>query len=408
MSYLLPSVLSSKSVYHLFPNSASCRDAFRPPYVNHRLEGQHHGIACLDMQQSVCCNPIQKFFLIFPISNYTLLMIQSSSCPAYGHHLPYTNSGFLSYLNQSKDTYFDLDLSNATMMEVVDELIKMKSMLSPHYAKSFSTLRHHLKRLELQFDCILMPHQITDIFWHNFIPFLTNSGLALSSVKKVCSQLCTALNWGARHNARISPTYDLLKVPSYCRQQIALTPDEVSHIYHFDLSTIKRRPQHLRKLEQVRDMFVLSCNLGQRFSDMIRIDKSCFDRNIFTILQQKTGTHVKVDIERMSIDRNTTYAILEKYDYKSPLTSDLSCYDKYLKELLQYIGFKELIKRETKVNGFVEVTYVPKWKLIGSHTARRTFVTNNILRGLKTTEIRRATGHRSDSAFEKYICYFDD
>jgi integrase len=320
----------------------------------------------------------------------------------------YTDSGFLLYLNQSKDSFFTLDLSKSTMLEVIDELVRMKSRMHPTYAKSFSTLRHHLARLESQFGCTLMPHQITDIFWHNFIPFLTNAGLALSSVKKACSQLRTALDWGARHGARVAPTFDLVKIPPYCHQQIALTPDEVSHIYHFDLSTIRRRPQHLRKLERVRDMFVLSCNLGQRFSDMVRIDRSCFDRNIFTILQQKTGTHARVDIERMSIDRNTTYTILEKYGYRSPLTTDISCYNRYLKELLQHIGFKELIKRETKVNGLVEVTYEPKWKLVGSHTARRTFTTNNIVRGLKASEIRRATGHKSESAFEKYICYFDD
>jgi integrase len=293
-------------------------------------------------------------------------------------------------------------------MEVIDELIKMKSRLSPNYAKSFSTLRLHLAGLEKQFHCTLLPHQITDLFWHNFIPFLTNAGIALSSVKKVCSQLRTALDWGARYGARIAPSFDIVKIPPYCRQQVALTPDEVSHIYHFDLSSVNRRPQHLRKLERVRDMFVLSCNLGQRFSDMVRIDKTCFDRNIFTILQQKTGTYARVDIERMCLDRKTTYAILEKYGYRSPVTTDISCYDRYLKELLQYVGFKELIKRETKVNGVVEVTYEPKWKLISSHTARRTFATNNLVRGLKTSEIRRATGHRSESAFEKYICYFDE
>lgn len=320
----------------------------------------------------------------------------------------YAENDFQNYLNNSKNTIFTLDLSNATLMEVIDELIKMKSRLSPNYAKSFSTLRLHLAGLEKQFHCTLYPYQITDIFWHNFIPFLIGKGLALSSIKKVCSQLRTALDWGAKHRATISPTYDLVKIPPYCRQQVALTQDEVSHIYHFDISSIKRRPQHLRKLEAVRDMFVLSCNLGQRFSDMVRIDRSCFDRNIFTILQQKTGTYARVDIERMSLDRNTTYAILEKYDYKSPITTDISCYDKYLKELLQYIGFNELIKRETKVNGHIDVRFVPEWKLIGSHTARRTFATNNIMRGLKTSEIRRATGHKSESAFEKYICYFDE
>lgn len=324
-----------------------------------------------------------------------------------GLGVSYTDCGFMSYLNQSQNSVFTLDLSNASLMEVIDELIRMKSKLSPRYGKGFTALKNNLKILEQQFGCTLKPHQITDIFWHHFVPFLLQRGLALSSIKTMCSQLRASLEWGSRHNAKIAPTFDLIKLPSYCHQQIALTPDEVSHIYHFDISTIDRRPQHLRKLDSVRDMFVLSCNLGQRFSDMIRIDKECFSRNSFSIVQQKTGCHAKVDIDRMSIDMNTTYKILEKYDYKSPLTTDISCYDKYLKELLQHIGFDEVIKRETKINGHIETKLYPKWKLIGSHTARRTFATVNILRGFRVSDIRRATGHKTESAFEKYICYYD-
>ena len=319
-----------------------------------------------------------------------------------------TDIGFLSYLANSKNRAFTLDLSNASVIEVIHQLVKTKSRMSPNYAKSYSSLLNYIRDLEKRFSCTIMPHQITDIFWNNFIPFLINKGLAPSSIKKVCSQLRTALDWGARYGVKITPTFDLVKIPPYNRQHIALSPDEISHIYHFDISTIKRRPQHLKKLETVRDMFVLSCNLGQRFSDMIRINKTCFDRHIFTIVQQKTGISARVDIEKMSIDKTTTYKILEKYNYNPPLTTDISCYDKYLKELLQYIGFNELIKKETKINGHIEVKYEPKWKLIGSHTARRTFATNNILRGYKVSEVRRATGHKSESSFEKYICYFDD
>ena len=154
----------------------------------------------------------------------------------------YSNIDFQNYLSSSKDTVDFLDLSKASILEIIEELIKMKSKISPIYSKSYSSLIYHLKALEKQFNCTLMPHQITDIFWHNFIPFLLKQGLSLSSIKKACSQLRTVLNWGARYNAKVSPTYDVIKIPSYCRQQIALTPDEVSHIYHFDLSTIDRRP----------------------------------------------------------------------------------------------------------------------------------------------------------------------
>lgn len=320
----------------------------------------------------------------------------------------YNSNEFGAYLSNSLERMFVLDLSKSTLFEVLDELVKLKSKMQPRYGKQLSCLLHNLGEIQEQYGCILMPYQITDVFWYNFVPYLINKGLALSSIKTVCSQLRSALDWAARHQALIAPTFDLIKLPSYCHQQIALTPDEVSHIYHFDISTISRRKQYLKHMGIVRDMFILSCNLGQRFSDMIRIERTCFDRNIFTILQQKTGNYARVDIERMSIDRNTTYAILEKYNYHAPLTTDISAYDRYIKQLLQYVGLNEQIKRETRVNGHIEVSFSPKWKLVGSHTARRTFATINVMRGYRESEIRRATGHKSESSFEKYICYFDD
>lgn len=325
----------------------------------------------------------------------------------------YSDSQFRDFLSNPFQNLI-IDLSNATLLEVIESLTTVKNKLSPCYAKHFSSLIYHLNGIQNEFQCVLMPYHITDVFWCNFIPYLLSKGLSLATIKTSCSQLKTAIGWAAKHNAKVSGSYDILKIPPYCHQQIALTMDEVSHIYHFDVYTIPRNNQYRRHIERVKDMFVLSCNLGQRFSDMVRIDKTCFDRNIFTILQQKTGTHVRVDIERMALDRNTTYKILEKYNYYPPLKqrskSDISSYDRYIKQLLQYIGkeFEVLVKRETKINGHVKVDYYPKWKLITSHTGRRTFITNNVMRGYNAFEIMRASGHKTYTSFEKYLCYFND
>ena len=56
-----------------------------------------------------------------------------------------------------------------------------------------------------------------------------------------------------------------------------------------------------RTLERVRDMFVLLCNLGQRYSDIRRISPENFERNLFRIIQQKTGNKAVVDIDRYAI-----------------------------------------------------------------------------------------------------------
>ena len=140
---------------------------------------------------------------------------------------------------------------------------------------------------------------------------------------------------------------------------------------------------------------------------MVRIDKYSFDRNIFTIVQQKTGTKAVVDIDKFCVDKRMVYQILEKYNYTAPLTTDISAYNKYLKYLMEHVGLTDPIKRVTKINGMIKAEYISKHKLIGSHTGRRTFVTINLLRGIPLHEIMRASGHTSYSSFQKYWCYYD-
>ena len=56
----------------------------------------------------------------------------------------------------------------------------------------------------------------------------------------------------------------------------------------------------------------------------------------------------------------------------------------------------------------IKTKFFPKYKLVSSHTCRRTFATINVLRGFHEAEIRRATGHKTSEAFSKYLWYFDD
>lgn len=50
----------------------------------------------------------------------------------------------------------------------------------------------------------------------------------------------------------------------------------------------------------------------------------------------------------------------------------------------------------------VEKTY-PKYKLVSSHTARRSFATNAYKAGVPTIAIMKITGHTKESTFLKYI-----
>ena len=44
-----------------------------------------------------------------------------------------------------------------------------------------------------------------------------------------------------------------------------------------------------------------------------------------------------------------------------------------------------------------------KYQLISSHCGRRTFVTNAVKEGIHSERIKQASGHKTDSAFGKYV-----
>ena len=55
----------------------------------------------------------------------------------------------------------------------------------------------------------------------------------------------------------------------------------------------------------------------------------------------------------------------------------------------------------------IEIT-VPKYELITSHTARKTFVTNSLILGMKEMVVRNITGHKKEESFRRYVKIAED
>lgn len=136
---------------------------------------------------------------------------------------------------------------------------------------------------------------------------------------------------------------------------------------------------------------------------MVRIDETCFDRGTFRITQQKTGNLATVNIDKYSVDAKTTYRLLEKYNYKAPYHATIGNYNHALHKLMRDIGFTDTIRIEEKRNGVLHVEYVPKWKMITSHTARRTAITIGVLRGHNIHNLKQCSGHTDLRVFDHYV-----
>jgi integrase len=98
--------------------------------------------------------------------------------------------------------------------------------------------------------------------------------------------------------------------------------------------------------------------------------------------------------------------IIEKYrtrgqSYPVPLSNGRM--NEVLKEVALLAGLTDnVVMRTTKGGKRVEETF-PKWKLVTTHTARRSFAKNLYLTGFKLEYLSRVMGHKSLEQTVEYI-----
>jgi integrase len=174
---------------------------------------------------------------------------------------------------------------------------------------------------------------------------------------------------------------------------IALSWEELRVLYDLNLSANTR-------LERVRDLFLIGCFTGLRYSDFSRIKPENFieveGEKMLEITTQKTG-------DRVTIPFNPELSyLLAKYDFSPPKISGQKMND-YLKELGELAGITEKILVITNKAGKRVESQVEKFKLITTHVARRSFATNLFLLGVPAINIMKITGHSTEKQFMGYI-----
>lgn len=312
------------------------------------------------------------------------------------------------FLSGQQDEFL-LNLSGASLVECIQKYAEIRGAVHPSVRVNAKLSLKHIEELQRDLRVTIRPAQVSSVFYNRFVGHLQEKGLCLSSIDLICSSIRAVLAWACKYQAPVHPSYTDIDMPAFRREQLALTADEISRIYHFDISSLPCRPQLKRTLEQVRDMFVLSCNLGQRHSDMVRISRENFTDGRFKIVQQKTKNKAVVDLFTLTIDRKVTMAILEKYGYEAPYKADKSNYNKHIHQLMKFIFGDEMVSSAVVEGTLSKSELVPKYTMISSHTCRRSFASYNyIVKNYPARKVMKATGHTEESSFRKYICYDDD
>jgi len=195
-------------------------------------------------------------------------------------------------------------------------------------------------------------------------------------------------------------------MPNYEADTLYLTVGQINQITSLDLSektkfhTYTKGNEVLKigypTLDRVRDLFLIGCYTGLRFSDFSTLDIQSIDDNFIKIKQIKTGSRVTIPI--MSKLR----PVLNKYPNSLPNISNQKFND-YIKFVAELAGLTETRKiKDTKGNIENENVY-PLYQLVTSHCCRRSYATNMFKAGVPPMLIMSATGHKTETSFLKYI-----
>ena len=152
-------------------------------------------------------------------------------------------------------------------------------------------------------------------------------------------------------------------------------------------------------LDKVKDLFLIGCYTGLRFSDFTQIKKGniFLDKSIIQITTKKTNERVTIPMHRIVKD------ILIKYNYNLPTSYTNQVMNKYIKEVAKLCKINSPTEITTSKAGIIEKHTLPKYDLISTHTARRSFATNLYLADIPSISIMKITGHKTEKSFLRYI-----
>jgi len=189
----------------------------------------------------------------------------------------------------------------------------------------------------------------------------------------------------------------------YLNRRFSKTDAEVDNIYldEAQLKILSDFKFDTDRLTKARDIFLVGCWTGLRFSDFTNIKPKDIHLNTIEIKTQKTGGRVAIPIHP------ELRKVMDRYDGITsnglpPSISNVKL-NAYIKEAAELAGLTQLVQLEKSKAGKKYFVNEPIYKLVATHTARRSFATNMFKMGVPTFIIMAITGHKTEKSFFKYI-----
>lgn len=276
---------------------------------------------------------------------------------------------------------------------------KTKQPTVHNTAKGYTSTLNHLKNFQKKYRRKIDFAQIDLDFYNDYVNYLTREvKLSINTIGDHIKRIKTVMNEATEKGINKNMAYrsKYFVKPGEQSNSIYLTADELKAIERLEIKN--------QRLENVRDLFLIGCYTGLRYSDFSILKPEHINDGLIRITQTKTGRPVVIPVHP------TVKQILDKYNGQLPKSISNQKTNDYLKELgqLQPQGKDEpvlngVITKTITKGGLKVTTTYKKWELLTTHTARRSFATNEYKLGTPSITIMAITGHRTEKSFLGYI-----
>lgn len=334
-----------------------------------------------------------------------------------------TNETFAQCINQK---LYGKPATHTSFFEYAEEFVKQARENKGHeFANSFRTVLNKL----LEFDPYLTFERIDKKFYREFVNWLQGKGFSANYTGSMIRDLKRILNKATEDEVNTSNTFEKFKVMAEDVFNIYLTEQEIEKIYEVQITdeiivaiqkeNKKRQLQKENKgseynpddvmitkanvsrqidaLNRAKKLFVVGCWTGLRVENYLSIDPELqfdLEKGFIHAIANKNGPKLKIPMHKL------VRQIVENDGF--PPTISQQKFNKQIKIIGQIAQINEnVIYSRTEGGRRVEYSQ-PKYELITTHTARRSFASNLLSRGIPKQFIMAVTGHTTEKSFNKY------
>ncbi len=324
----------------------------------------------------------------------------------------YRDEDFFPSPSKIKDDLFkqnNVPLKNKkakTFWDHFEDFVEDKRKINPDVRDYNNSLRKHLLKVEaimgkpISFGMISNTSVDFNQEWMNYLSFVAlnsegESGLMPNTIGKQNKNLKALFNWCFDKN--IISKFSAKGYPTIVEDvdKIYLTEEDLIELEKLKITD----PSH----KIVRDLFLIGCETGLRFSDFTRLTEHDIRNNELHIIPKKTkNAGVKKIIIPLSA---RVQKILKRYNGIPPKfdRNHLTKFNKIIREICELAKLNDEIKFYRQVAGENLMITKKKFEEVSSHTCRRTFCTLKFLKGMPAQAIMKFSGHKSERSFLKYL-----